>query len=381
MLDREGLGRAFSKTTAPIEARINAYAIAALPPISGVKEAYLAVVPASSFVNNMLSDGEGRLRAHVFEENVRAFLGAENPVNNAIGETIQGAESRSRFPVLNNGITVVSPDVRVQGLGITLIDFQIVNGCQTSNMLWLNKESLDDSVMIAIKVIETASEDVFSDLVRATNSQTKIDDDQFLSLQPVARRIETYFNSFSADESRLYFERRDRQYVGQGVPGVKIFDLKLLARCVSAAFLGRPDLSYRFPRKIFSDKVIAGHVFSQDNLDIIYYTSCLIYYRMAILFSNNQLPTEARRFKWHIIALFARRVGGGVVPAKDKKIEAWCEQIISTVLNDHKKCKQDMGACYEVFRNLGEVSDDRLKRQAIYDQIIKSEEASQSAQI
>lgn len=374
VLDREGIGSSFNKTAAPIQARIDAYSVAALPKISGVNEAYLAVVPAKNFVANMLADSDGRLRNHVFEENVRAFLGAENPVNSAIAETIRSIDSRSRFPVLNNGITVVSPDVRSQGLSITLIDFQIVNGCQTSNMLWLNRELLDDATMVAIKVIETSSEDVFSDLVRATNSQTEIDDDQFLSLQPVARNIETFFNSYSADENRLYFERRDRQYVGQGVPGVKIFDLKLLARCVSAVFLGRPDLSYRFPRKIFSDKAIAGSVFSKENREIIYYTSCLLYYRMAILFSNNQLPTDARKLKWHILALFARRVGGGAASSlRDKKIESWSEKIIDVVNSDHKRCRAEMNACYETFRSVGEISDDRLKRQAIYDQITKSE--------
>lgn len=262
ILDRDGIGIAFNQTTAPIEAKVEALSVAALPTIAGVEEAYLAVVPAQQFVNNMLANDEGRLRVHVFEENVRAFLGPENPVNTAIGETIRDSKTRSRFPVLNNGITVVSPDVRVQGLSITFIDFQIVNGCQTSNVLWLNKDNLDDGMMVTVKVIETINEDVFTDLVRATNSQTKIDDDQFLSLQPIARSIEAYFNSFDDDDVRLYFERRDRQYVGQGIPGVKVFDLKLLARCVSATFLQRPDLAYRFPRKIFSDPSISSLAFS-----------------------------------------------------------------------------------------------------------------------
>ncbi|QXI36864.1 AIPR family protein [Pseudomonas xantholysinigenes] len=375
ILDREGIGKAFVATSAPIEAKIDVFSVAALPAIAGVEEAYLAVVPAKNFVRNMLMDGdEDRLRTHVFEENVRAFLGAENPVNSAIGNTIQSKESKSRFPVLNNGITVVSPDVRVQGLSISFINFQIVNGCQTSNMLWLNRNKLDDAMMVAVKVIETDSEDVFSDLVKATNSQTKIDDDQFMSLQPIARRIEEYFNSYSEDESRLYFERRDRQYVGQDVPGIKIFDLKLLARCMSSVFLGRPDLAYRFPRKIFSDQSISSAAFSPENRDIIYYTSCLVYYRMSILFGNKQIPAEARRYKWHIMALFARRVAGAKMPTlRDKKIEKWCSSIIDVIVDNPKLCKQVMNECYEAIAALGEISEDRLKRQAVYEQVLKAE--------
>lgn len=374
ILDREGVGRDFKLTTAPIEAKIDAFSVAALPSISGVEEAYLAVVPAKRFIENLLSDESKRLRLHVFEENVRAFLGADNPVNSAIASTIQDSDSRSRFPVLNNGITIVSPDVRVQGLSITFVDFQIVNGCQTSNVLWLNRENISDDMMVSLKVIETDSEDVFSDLVKATNSQTKIDDDQFLSLQPIARRIETYFNSFSNDENRLYFERRDRQYVGQGVPGVKIFDLKILARCVSSLYLDRPDLSYRFPRKIFSDSSISSIAFSEENKEIIYYTSCLVYYRMAILFSNKQIPPEARRFKWHIMALLSHRVNKSSKPSlRSKKIEPWSQKIIDLVIDEPKKFKEEVLSCYAVFKNLGEVSEDRLKRQAIYEQVLKFE--------
>jgi hypothetical protein len=371
ILDREGVGKAFNMTIAPIEAKINAFSIAALPPIADIEEAYLAVVPAKQFVDQMLSDDEGRLRVHVFEENVRAFLGADNPVNSAIGDTLQDEASNSRFPVLNNGITVISPDVRVQGLSITFIDFQVVNGCQTSNMLWLNKDYIKDNLMVAIKVIETENEDVFSDLVKATNSQTKIDDDQFLSLQPVARRIEAFFNSYAEDENRLYFERRDRQYVGQDVPGVKVFDLKLLARCVAACFLQRPDLAFRYPRKIFSDPTISSTAFSSENREIIYYTACLLYYRIAILFSNRALAPEARRYKWHMMALFVLKVAGQVVPSlRTQKIEPFCTSICTRILHNPTQCKESLNACYEQIKRLGDLTDDRLKRQAVYDEIL-----------
>ncbi|MHB8137991.1 MAG: AIPR family protein [Smithellaceae bacterium] len=372
ILDREGVGRAFNMTTAPIEAKINAFSIAALPPIADIEEAYLAVVPAKQFVERMLSDDEGRLRVHAFEENVRAFLGADNPVNSAIGNTLQDEATNSRFPVLNNGITVISPDVRVQGLSITFVDYQVVNGCQTSNMLWLNKEYLNENLMVAIKVIETENEDVFSDLVKATNSQTKIDDDQFLSLQPVARRIEVFFNSYTEDENRLYFERRDRQYVGQEVPGVKVFDLKLLARCIAACFLQRPDLAFRYPRKIFSDPTISSLAFSPDNREIIYYTACLLYYRVAILFSNKALSPEARRYKWHIIALFVLKAARETIPSlRSTKIESFCDSICKMILNNPTQCKETLVSCYEQIKRLGDLTDDRLKRQAVYEEILK----------
>jgi hypothetical protein len=147
-----------------------------------------------------------------------------------------------------------------------------------------------------------------------------------------------------------------------------------LARCLAAVFLSRPDLSYRFPRKIFSDRSIADVAFSQENHEAIYYACCLLYYRMAILFSNQQLPSDARKFKWHIMSLFARRVGGSKMPTlRDRKIEKWCSKIIDVILNDPKECKRIMNSCYDAFKALGDVSDDRLKRQAVYDQVLKNE--------
>ena len=43
--------------------------------MDGITEAYLAIVPLKAFVENVLMDSDHKLRMHIFEENVRAFLG------------------------------------------------------------------------------------------------------------------------------------------------------------------------------------------------------------------------------------------------------------------------------------------------------------------
>ena len=84
------------------------------------------VVKASDFVKNLLMSPDGNLQTQVFEENVRSFLGMDNPVNQSISATLQ-SDGSSRFPVLNNGITIVSPDVKLQGNKLHLTNYQIVN--------------------------------------------------------------------------------------------------------------------------------------------------------------------------------------------------------------------------------------------------------------
>ncbi len=171
-VDREELTKLWVGTYSEIHAKLELFSSAALPTIAGIDEAYLAVVKASDFVENLLLTSDGNLRAQVFEENVRSYLGDDNPVNQSISRTLSSGPSASRFPVLNNGITIVSPDVKLQGTTLHLTNYQIVNGCQTSNVLFEHRNQLND-IMVNVKVVETQNEDVFSELVRATNSQSK----------------------------------------------------------------------------------------------------------------------------------------------------------------------------------------------------------------
>ena len=56
-----------------------------------MNEAYIAIIPAKSFIENVLSDEDGTLRSYILDENVRAFLGEENPVNDEIAATLGDA--------------------------------------------------------------------------------------------------------------------------------------------------------------------------------------------------------------------------------------------------------------------------------------------------
>lgn len=192
-LGRDEITKLWVSTYSGVNASLELFSVAALPSIAGIDEAYLAVVKARDFVDNLLVTDDGNLRPQVFDENVRSFLGLENPVNASISETLNSGASASRFPVLNNGITIVSPDVRIQGNTLHINNYQIVNVCQTSNVLYEKRGQLNDT-MVNIKVVETQNEDVFSELVKATNSQTRVEDTQFLSLKPIVKKIEQFLD-------------------------------------------------------------------------------------------------------------------------------------------------------------------------------------------
>lgn len=369
-IGRDELTSLWVSTYSSIQAELPIFSNAPLPKIVGIEEAYLVVASAKDIVANLLTNEDGNLRAQVFEENVRSFLGAENPVNQAIAETLNDPEASTRFPVMNNGITIVSPDVRVQGNILHLENYQIVNGCQTSNVLFENRKNLNDKIMVNLKIIETSNEDVFAELVRATNSQSKIEDNQFFSLRPIIKRVEQYFDSFDGQEGRLYFERRDRQFIGRDVPQVRIFSVHTTAKCVAAMFLHRPELAHRYPKQMY--QLVGEKMFADASKEIVFYCSALALYRLHLLVSNGTIPQNMRKYKWHILAMIRVIIAGEKMPEiNSKKIEPYCQKIIDTLTKHSSAAVAPFQKAAKIIQSMGEISDDRLKRQNALDEMLK----------
>ncbi|WP_205894273.1 AIPR family protein, partial [Pseudomonas gregormendelii] len=366
---RNELTELWVSTYSGITAQLPLFGSAPLPTIAGIEEAYLVVARAVDVVANLLVAEDGSLRTQVFEENVRAYLGGDNIVNQSIAETLNSSVTSTRFPVLNNGITIVSPDIRLQGNVLHLENFQIVNGCQTSNILYENRGQYDDRVMVTLKVIETSSEDVFSELVRATNSQSKVDETQFLTLRPIIKRVEQLFNSFEGQDGRLYFERREKQYFGKEVPAIRTFNINTVAKCVASMFCHRPDLAYRYPKKMYES--LSGVMFDEENKEVIFYASCLTLYRLHLYVASSNVPQNMRRFKWHILVLVCAIIAGKDKPAlKSKKMEAYCQKIIDKLTKPGEHALAPFKQAVEILETLGEISDDRLKRQVVLEEML-----------
>lgn len=368
-LGRNELTELWVSTYSGITAKLPLFGSAPLPTIAGIEEGYLVVARAVDVVANLLVAEDGSLRAQVFEENVRAYLGGDNIVNQSIADTLNSSVTSTRFPVLNNGITIVSPDIRLQGNVLHLENFQIVNGCQTSNILYENRGKYDDKVMVTLKVIETSSEDVFSELVRATNSQSKVDETQFLTLRPIIKRAEQLFNSFEGQDGRLYFERREKQYFGKEVPAIRTFNINTVAKCVASMFCHRPDLAYRYPKKMY--EVLSAVMFDEENKEIIFYASCLVLYRLHLYVASSNVPQNMRRFKWHILVLVCTIIAGKDKPAlKSKKMDAYCQKIIDKLTKPGEHALAPFKQAVDILNTLGEISDDRLKRQVVLDEML-----------
>jgi hypothetical protein len=257
-------------------------------------------VHARDFIDTVLKNADGTPRKKLFEENVRDFLGADAEVNSEISATLSDPAKRDRFGLMNNGITIVASDVRVAGLDIFIRDFQIVNGCQTSNMLIEEDDQIQKGVSLMVKLIQADEPNVIDDIVRATNRQSKVEDAQFISTMKFLKRLETYFRARGADEAnKLYFERRKGQYGPEGVAAMRIFDVREAARCFAATSLSRPDLASRYPNRLTGE--LLNEVYNEGNGEEAYYTACFALYRLKLLISNKRIDQKYSKLRWHIL--------------------------------------------------------------------------------
>ena len=203
----------FTSAENRVEATFNYGRRVSLPKIEGIKEAYIGVVGATEFLK-LIEDSDGTIRPTVFYDNVRDFQDM-NPVNQGMLETLSSPKESLLFPVLNNGVTVVAQELRLVGEDVTAVDFQIVNGCQTSHVIHAARAHLTSDVLVPMRLVVTEQDLVTAAITKATNRQTPVDEGSLNALTDYQKELEAYFGG-QVDKRRLYYERRSRAVRGTG---------------------------------------------------------------------------------------------------------------------------------------------------------------------
>jgi hypothetical protein len=243
------------------------------PPISREGKSFIALCKIGDYFN-AISDETGALKRHLFESNVRDFLG-DVQVNTDILRTLQRHQQidESDFWWLNNGVTILATDVRIIAKDLIVENAQIVNGLQTTEVLhnYFAKEKIptSDDRAVLIKIIAAASNEVRSRIVKATNYQNTIDLSHLRGLDTIQRDIE----EFLLDRGWFY-DRRKSFYQNQGKPMDRIISIPYLASAVRAIALGDPASSPRQRSRSLRDDKIYNAVFDQ-RWDLRVYQVCL----------------------------------------------------------------------------------------------------------
>lgn len=306
-----------------------------IPYIEKVKEAYFAIMPIKEYLNIVI-DSDCKVRRGIFELNVRDFGGIkENRVNQDIEATIQ-SESKHSFGLLNNGITIVGRSLNKGQGKYTIKNFYIVNGCQTTNILYENRDKIDENMWISVKIVITDDDNIIKDIVKATNNQTEVQEIQLLSMDEYQEKLESYYKSFT-EFKQLYYERRDGQYRGNlEVNPIAIVSPEKQMRSFSSVFLLEPHTASRFVGKLHEE--INKKLFVQDHNPIIYYTSALLNYYIEDYFRNDKISNQYLKFQYHLQFIIGQLVWKGEKqpPFNSKKMDDYCKKLIMNIINEDK---------------------------------------------
>lgn len=368
-LDRKKLTAIWNSINKTNETKIKVLEYFGMPPMSGIDQSYVTLINVKEFVDKVLLDSSTKLLKHeVFEENIRAYLGADSPVNEEISNTIKDDSKRQLFSVLNNGITIITPDLTLtpNSKEIELVNYQIINGCQTSNTLFENYSLLDEDTNVVVKCIETSDEKNISEIISATNSQTTINGEAFFSLKEKTKLVQRYFdikNSETTIDNHLYFERRENEYKVNSYQQSRIFDIKMLCRAYNSMFLDQPHTSSRYINQIF--EIQKDNLFINSDQESFYYASALCLYRFNSILNGKKFSSNKYAFlKWHIIYIYkylASKNTKKVLP-NSKAANPYALKIIETLLSADKVYEDLFKQCFEVIDSIGFPTRDVIKR-------------------
>lgn len=329
-----------------------------LPVLAGIKESYLGCLPADQFLK-LITDDTGNIIKGLFYDNVRDFQG-DNPVNLEIAETLKTQEQQL-FVLMNNGVTIVSDSISKTGDVFTIEDYQVVNGCQTSHVLYNNKDLLTSSVHIPVKLIVSQDSDAKNRIIKATNRQTPVKTEELTALTDFQKDLEDYYAAAKGD-CQLFYERRSQQYKSSaGIEKIRVVTISNQIRSFASIFLGLPHQASRYYGTLL--KSIESKIFVPGHPPIAYYASALALYRLEALIRRRQIDSAYRPFKYHLIAIARMQIAGAEFPAMtSNRFEKYCQLIVNT-LKDEQKCLDSYKKAIDILDGilLGSFERDRAK--------------------
>ena len=349
-VDADLLKNVYREFQRSVVKQIEVSRITVFPAIDGVDEAYIGLVPGNAFVD-LVSTNDGDLNRELFYDNVRDFQG-RNPVNSEIDRTLTTAQTRHTFPLLNNGITIVAQDVKRRGETFTLSNFQIVNGCQTTHILFQNKDSIDAATFVPVKLVVTRDRQVITEVIKATNRQTTVQPEALESLTPFHKELEDFYNHQEADRARaerIYYERRSKQYSLDDISQKNIVSLSAQITSFVGMFLNEPHSHVRYYGELLN--AYRGRLFVHDHSPAPYYCSGVSHVAIERWIRSQPDRQELRNYKYHILMLVRIAVCGRDIPYLNSKAIVNYSRSIVDASRDDRKWSEECRRAADLLKN------------------------------
>ncbi len=300
LIDKTTLINIHKKIITPLRATFKFENKIQLTNINNVEEAYIGFIPFSEFKKLIMDDSQTKIKS-LFNDNLRDFLGLDNPINKGIKKTLEDKKF-NEFSLLNNGVTVIADSNIGKGNTLILENYQIVNGCQTSNVLFECKNIPEiEKVLIPLKVVITKNEELRDEIILTTNSQSKFTEEQLFAITQFQKTLEDYYNANKSIDG-VYYERRTNQFANINVSRTNIIEIKEQLKSFIAMF-------YDLPHLVAGNigKVVKNHknkFFQKDHAPISYYISGLLSVKWNRLLLINDDYKEFNKYRYHIFMGF-----------------------------------------------------------------------------
>ena len=313
------------------------------------------------------------IKKGLFDENVRDYLG-ETPVNKSIMSTIK--HEPEMFSIRNNGITILVEKVGAGGNGfnsLKLSNPQIVNGCQTCNVIYRaykkDKNSITKvQVFVRIIRVRTKNVEAIQRLISANNSANQITGPLYEISRPYHQELETEFMNYKEDnpEKHILYERRSHSLDEINFPvrlrAYQKCKFKDLLQSAITIWFNTPISSRLNEKKLLKD--YKGRIFLDGHSKKLYYASASLFANYERLIVNGFIPSKYRMYKPHICLMIKYTclpeefdINGDI-----KKAENTSEKILNLISNENE-FREIVDAIIEVF---DEAQDDFLRNHSEY---------------
>jgi hypothetical protein len=308
--DGDELAMLYRETQNDIQREISFQRHVALPGIKGASAAYIGVVKCVDYVG-LIKKGNEELNKGLFFENVRDFLGINNPVNEDIASTIHSVDERDRFAILNNGVTIVAKKVTPSGDFFKISQFQVVNGCQTSHVLFKNQSALSDDMYLTVKLIETSDVDLSGQIISTTNSQSLVVKEAFATIKPYHRKLEDFFSAMRNANYIYYYERRPHQYDHQDIRHSLIVTAPALIKSFVSLALEEPHKIHYYYGRLLEEynRDKYSELFSDSDYPGLYFAAHHIVSKVKGAISKD---SPMKEWVFHLALLVKRQVAPAI---------------------------------------------------------------------
>jgi hypothetical protein len=224
-------------------------------------QAVVAAIPAQQLVELRAKHGEA-----LFSANVRDYLGSRQTARNINRQIERTAIDEPRnFWVYNNGITILTNGIRVEGNVLQLSGIAIINGAQTTGSLAqaAARGSVSEAAIL-VRAIRCNDPSLVDSVIRYNNTQNPIKAWELRVIDPIQRRLLDDFEKLGV----TYQLRR-----GSGRRRASDVSYEQLGPCLSA-FYGDPISAHKNKAELFENESRYRRLFDEStnvrNLLFIY---------------------------------------------------------------------------------------------------------------